>query len=179
MERIENRIYLIRGRKVMIDRDLAELYDVPTSRLNEQVKRNADRFPSDFMFSLSRQEILRISQFAISSGKALKYSKNVNVFTEQGVAMLSSVLNSKRAIHVNIAIMRAFVKLRRIFSTHKELAEKLNELERKVVNHDSEINGIFEVIRKLMAPPPEPPEKSKRKIGFVVDAHICQPAHSK
>ena len=166
-ERIENTILLIRGQKVMLDRDLAELCGVSTSRLNEQVKRNIDRFPVDFMFSLSRQEILRISQFATSSGQGIKYSKNVNVFTEQGVSMLSSVINSRKAIQINIAIMRAFVKLRQLIVSHKEFAEKLGELERKVVNHDSEIKGIFEVLCKLMSPSPE---KSKRRIGFIQDA---------
>jgi len=165
-ERIERRILVIRGQKVMLDRDLAELYGVPTFRLNEQVKRNIDRFPEDFMFSLSRQEILRISQFAISSENGnfnLKYSKNINVFTEQGVSMLSSVLKSKRAIQVNVAIMRAFVKLRQILSTHKELAQKFKELESRMDKSDDKIQIIFEAIKQLMAPP----DKPKRRIGFV------------
>ena len=143
----------------MLDADLAELYQVSTGRLNEQVKRNNDRFPEDFMFSLTREEILSISQIAISS---LKFSKNVNAFTEQGIAMLSSVLRSKRAVQVNIIIMRAFVKLRQILSTHKEFAEKLKELEDKLGNHDIKIRAIFDALRQLM----EPEVKPKRKIGF-------------
>jgi len=162
VERIENRIYLIRGQKVMLDRDLAELYGVPTFVLNQAVKRNLERFPSDFMFSLTRQEITRISQIVISSS-TLKFSKNVNVFTEQGIAMLSSVLRSKQAIQVNIAIMRAFVKLRKFIINHKGLAQKIKELENKSEKHDVEIQAIFEAIRRLM----EPDEKPIKKIGFV------------
>ena len=111
IEQIERKIYWIRRQKVMLDQDLAQLYRVSTSRLNKQVKRNKNRFPEDFMFSLTRQEILRISQFATSSC-SLKYAKNVNVFTENGVAMLSSVLRSECAIQVNIQIMRSFTRLR-------------------------------------------------------------------
>ncbi|NQT29397.1 MAG: ORF6N domain-containing protein [Candidatus Saganbacteria bacterium] len=166
IERIENKIYLIRGQKVMLDSDLAKLYDVKTFVLNQAVKRNIDRFPEDFMFSLSRQEILRISQIVISStgrgNETLKFSKNINVFTEQGVAMLSSVLRSKRAAYVNIAIMRAFVKLRQVLSTHKELAQKLKLLEQKTEKHDTEIKVIFDAIRQLMTTP----EKPKQRIGF-------------
>ena len=162
VERIENRIYLIRGQKVMLDRDLAELYGVPTFVLNQAVKRNLERFPSDFMFSLTRQEITRISQIVISSS-TLKFSKNVNVFTEQGIAMLSSVLRSKQAIQVNIAIMRAFVKLRKFIINHKGLAQKIKELKNKSEKHDVEIQAIFEAIRRLM----EPDEKPIKKIGFV------------
>lgn len=160
-ERIENKILLMRGERVMLDRDLAELYKVPTGRLNEQVKRNIRRFPGDFMFQLTRKEfkILK-SQFAISSWGGTR--KLPYVFTEQGVAMLSSVLHSERAVQVNIAIMRVFVKLRQILSTHKTLAHKLEQLERKIEKHDGEIRTIFEAIRQLMAPP----EKPKRRIGF-------------
>jgi hypothetical protein len=169
VERIERKIYLIRGQKVMLDRDLARLYMVQTKVLNQSVKRKLKRFPNDFMFSLTRQEILRMSQFVTSSSndqiEKIKFSKNVNVFTEQGVAMLSSVLNSEQAIQVNIAIMRAFVKLRQILSSHKELASKLNKLEQRVSGHDGEIHSIFEAIRQLMLPP----EKPKRKIGFLAD----------
>jgi len=159
-EVVEQRIYLIREHKVMLDRDLAELYGVETRALNQAVRRNIRRFPSDFMFSLTREEIMNLSQIVISS--KIKHAPNVFVFTEQGVAMLSSVLNSERAMQVNIAIMRVFVKLREIFSTHKELAHKLSELERKIEKHDEEIKGIFEAIRQLMAVE----EKPKRKIGF-------------
>jgi len=162
-EVIENKIYLIRGYKVMLSMDLAELYGVPVKRLNEQVKRNIKRFPDDFMFQLNEGEykILK-SQIATSRWGGVRRA-NPYAFTEQGVAMLSSVLNSERAIEVNIAIMRAFVKLRQILSTHKELAHKLNELERKTEKHDIEIQGIFEAIRQLMAPSPEKP---RRMIGF-------------
>ena len=167
VERIENRIFLIRGQKVMLDKDLAELYGVPTKVLNQAVKRNIERFPEDFMFSLSREEILRMSQFVTSSSETkisnIKYSKNVNAFTENGVAMLSSVLHSKRAIEVNIQIMRIFTKLRQIISTHKDLAYKLEQLEQRVKNHDVEIQAIFDVLRRLMAPE----EKPIKKIGFV------------
>ena len=157
-ETIERKIFLIRGQKVMLDKDLARLYEVQTKVLNQAVKRNIERFPQDFMFSLTREEIRRMSQFVTS----LKFYKNVNVFTEQGVTMLSSVLRSKKAILVNIAIMRAFVKLRRILSTHKDLVYKLRELERKIEKHDVDIKDIFEAIRQLMKQPEEP----KRKIGF-------------
>ena len=138
--------------------DLAELYGVETRALMQGVKRNRERFPVDFMFALTRQEILRISQIVIS----LKYSKSVYAFTEQGVAMLSGILNSPRAVQMNIAIMRAFVKLREILSTHKELVLQLRKLEMKVENHDEEIRAIFEAIRQLMIVP----EKPKRPIGF-------------
>ena len=158
--RIENKIYLIRGQKVMLDFDLAELYGIETKYLKRQVKRNLKRFPRDFMFQLSKKENLRC-QIVTSSYGGRRYLPYA--FTEQGVAMLSSILNSERAIQANIAIVRAFVKLRRILSTHKELAKKLKELENKVENHDSEIEGIFEAIRQLVAPEKE----SKKKIGFL------------
>ena len=166
-EVIENRIYLIRGHKVMLDRHLADLYGVQTKVLNQSVKRNFRRFPDDFMFSLSRQEILRMSQFVTSSNgdvdANLKFAKNVNVFTEQGVAMLSTVLNSERAIEVNIAIMRVFVRIRKILSANKELAQKFEHLERKVGALDLEVKAIFDAIRKLM----EAPVKKSKKIGFL------------
>lgn len=161
IENIERKIYLIRGQKVMLDRDLAELYGVETRALNQAVKRNIDRFPEDFMFSLTREEIMRISQFVISSAgtETLKFSKNIMVFTEQGVAMLSGVLNSKRAVQVNIAIMRAFVKLREMIASHKELARKLDALEKK---YDTQFKVIFDAIRQLMTPP----QTKRRKIGY-------------
>ncbi|MBN3032892.1 MAG: ORF6N domain-containing protein [Candidatus Saganbacteria bacterium] len=161
VERIEQRIYLIRGQKVMLDRDLAELYGVETFVLNQAVKRNLGRFPEDFMFSLDRQEIMRISQIVISS--SIKYAKHVNAFTESGVAMLSSVLRSERAIRVNIAIMRAFTRLRHILSSHKELARKIEALEKKHDKHEIEIATVFKVLKKLMEPPPDKPAK---RIGF-------------
>jgi len=161
-EIVERKIYLLRGHKVMLDKDLAKLYGVKPIRLREQVKRNINRFPKDFMFQLNEKETdFMVSHFAIPSRKHLGGFRPY-VFTEQGVAMLSTVLNSERAIQVNIAIMRAFVKLRKILSTHKALAHKLNELERKIEKHDEEIQGIFNAIRQLMSPP----EKPKRRIGF-------------
>lgn len=162
VERIEKAILLVRGQKVMLDRDLAVLYGVETRVLNQAVRRNIKRFPPDFMFGLTREEIMRISQTVISS--EIKYSKRVHAFTEQGVAMLSSVLNSERAIEVNIAIMRVFVRLREMMATHKELAVKLRELEGRIQDHDEQIVAIFEAIRQLMTPP-DPPRK---KIGFEV-----------
>ncbi len=170
IEVVATKILVIRGKKVMLDKDLAELYGVAVKRFNEQVKRNILRFPEDFMFQLTKEETLSLrSQNATLNdqvgmkgvteskrGKHLKYSPYV--FTEQGVAMLSSVLNSERAIQVNIAIMRAFVKISQILLTHKELAEKLAELERKYQLHESDIQVIFEAIKKLLEPPPEPPK---------------------
>ena len=159
VEIIATKIFEIRGKKVLLDKDLAILYGVETRALNQAVKRNLARFPTDFMFELSRDEILRISQFVIS----LKFSKKVYVFTEQGVAMLSGILNSNRAIQVNITIMRAFVKLREILLTHKELALKLDKLEKKYAEHDEKIQAIFEAIKQLLTP--EPVEE-KRITGF-------------
>jgi phage regulator Rha-like protein len=162
-EIIEQKIYLIRGHKVMLSNHLAELYDVEVRSLIQAVKRNKDRFPDDFMLQLTDAEFQNLkSQIVISSWGGFRRSTPY-AFTEQGVAMLSSVLRSKRAIQVNIAIMRAFVKLREILSTHKDLAQKLNELEHKIERHDEEITAIFEAIRQLMAPPPREP---KRRIGF-------------
>jgi hypothetical protein len=148
-------IYLVRGQRVLLDRDLAALYGVETRVLNQAVKRNANRFPEDFMLRLSRQEIARISQ-SVTSLSGLKFSKQVHAFTEEGVAMLSSVLNSERAVQVNIAIMRAFVKLRGILETNRELARKFDELEARVGKHDEQIGSIIEAIRQLMAPPEKP-----------------------
>ena len=159
---IETHIFLIRGQKVMIDSDLADLYRVPTKVFNQAVKRNIKRFPKDFMFQLSRNEteILRSQSVTSSWGgrRTLPYA-----FTEQGVAMLSSVLNSERAVQVNIAIMRAFVKLREILTTHRELAEKIEELEKRYRQHDVKIQTIFDAIRQLLETPAVPP---RRRIGF-------------
>ncbi len=163
-EVVERRILFIRGQKVMLDRDLAKLYGVKTGRLNEQVCRNLGRFPEDFMFQLTKEEFENWkSQFATSNRDKMGLRRRPYAFTEQGVAMLSSVLNSERAIHVNIAIMRAFVKLKQILSMNKELAHKLAELERKIEKHDVDIQAIFEAIRQLMAPLPIKP---KPQIGF-------------
>ena len=166
IEQVERRILLIRGHKVMLNTDLALLYGVSAKRLNEQVRRNIIRFPSDFMFRLTWEESQKLSrsQFAtLKRGGNIKYLPYA--FTEQGVAMLSSVLNSERSIQVNIAIMRAFVKLCQLLSTHQELARHLAELERKLQGHDQQIRSIFEVIRQLMAPPARP----RRRIGFHSD----------
>jgi len=166
-EHIERKIYLIRGHKVMLDSDLAELYGVATKVFLQAVKRNLNRFPEDFIFQLNYQEVAALrSQFVTSKPGRGGRRYQPYVFTEQGVAMLSSVLNSERAIEVNIAIMRAFVKLREMLSTNKELAHKLAQLERKIEKHDDEIKLIFDAIRELM----RPPETKKRKIGFRRDA---------
>jgi len=160
-EVIENKILLIRGHKVMLDKELAALYAVETGQLTRQVHRNIDRFPRDFMFQLTKDEFKNLKcHFGTSSWGGTR--KLPHAFTEQGVAMLSSVLRSKRAIHVNIAIMRVFVRLKEIIFSHKELAHKLGELERKIEKHDEAIKSIFEAIRQLMGEA----EKPKRRIGF-------------
>ena len=155
-EAIVRKIYLIRGKRVMLDRDLAELYQVETRALNQAVKRNLDRFPQDFMFILTRQEILRVSQIVIP----LKYANNVFAFTEQGVAMLSSVLRSKKAIHVNIEIIRTFTKLKELILSHKDIQKKIAALEQR---YDEQFRNVFEAIKEL-----EEPIKRKRarQIGF-------------
>jgi len=156
-EAVATKILLVRGKKVILDRDLAEMYGVETFNLNKAVKRNIDRFPEDFMFQLTREEyenlIFQNGRSSWGGRRHLPYA-----FTEQGVAMLSSVLKSKRAIWVNIAIMRAFVKLRELLLTHKEIADKVEELEKKYQLHETDIPAIFEVIKKLLEPPPEPPK---------------------
>jgi hypothetical protein len=158
-EVIERKIYLIRGHKVMLDSDLAELYGVTTKRLNEQIRRNLKRFPSDFMFQLSSKEAESLrSQIATSKRGGRRYLPYA--FTEQGVAMLSTVLNSDRAIEVNIQIMRAFVKLREMIASNKELAKRLDELESK---YDEQFKVVFDAIRELMTPP----EPKRRRIGFL------------
>ncbi|OGL44017.1 MAG: DNA-binding protein [Candidatus Schekmanbacteria bacterium RBG_16_38_11] len=159
LETVERRILLIRGQKVMFDTDLAELYEVETKNLVRAVKRNIKRFPIDFMFQLSKEEFNSLRfHFGTSSQwggrRFLPYA-----FTEQGVAMLSSVLNSERAVQVNVSIMRAFVKLREMLATHKDLARKLDEMERK---YDSQFRVVFDAIRQLMSPPQTP----RKKIGF-------------
>ncbi len=163
VERIERAILVIRGHKVLLDADLATLYGVETRRLNEQVKRNIDRFPDDFMFQLTKQEFENLkSQFATSSRGWGGKRKIPFVFTEHGALMAASVLNSQKAIEMSILIVRVFVKLRGILSTHKQLATKLAELERKLSTHDEQIVILFEAIRELMTPPTKP----KRRIGF-------------
>jgi hypothetical protein len=183
IERVARAIHLLRGQRVMLDFDLAALYGVATKVLNQAVKRNAARFPNDFMFQLSGDEVERISQLVTplpTTRKArLKENRSQIVtsslkhrgttyrpfaFTEQGVAMLSSVLKSERAVRVNIAIKRAFVKLRQTLETNRELARKFAELEKRVGKHDEKIDAILEAIRQLVAPP----EKPRREIGFHV-----------
>ena len=164
IERIASAILMLRDQRVMLDYDLAVLYGVETRALKQAVRRNPDRFPNDFMFELSEQEIdTVVSQFVIPDRRRFGGAKPM-AFTEQGIAMLSSVLNSERAIKVNIAIMRAFVKLRQVLDTNRELAQKFSELEQRVGKHDEEIAAILEAIRQLMAPP----EKPRREIGFHV-----------
>ena len=159
-EVIERKIYLIRGQKVMLDNDLAELYKVETRTLIQAVKRNTKRFPLDFMFQLNNQEVISLrSQIVISKTGRGGRRYLPYVFTEQGVAMLSSVLNSDRAIEVNIQIMRAFLKLREMIASHKDLAKRLDEIEMK---YDEQFKVVFDAIREIM----RPPETKKRKIGF-------------
>ena len=159
VESIANKIYLIRKKKVMLDRDLAELYGVETRVLNQAVSRNIERFPEDFMFTLTREEIMRISQIVISS--KIKYAKRVYAFTEQGVAMLSSVLRSDRAVQVNIQIMRTFYKLRKLLSAHEDLKKKIEFMEKK---YDQQFQVVFEAIKQLI----DEESKPKKKIGFTV-----------
>ena len=175
-ERIEKQIFLLRGQKVMLSTDLAELYQVEPRVLTQAVKRNIERFPSDFMFQLTWEEVsFLISQSVILKGSVFSGSRSQSVilkkgqnikylpyaFTEQGVAMLSSILRSKRAVQVNIEVMRAFVRLREMIASHKDLAQKLEALEKK---YDAQFKVVFDAIHQLMTPP----EPKRRKIGFVV-----------
>ena len=158
--RIRNCIYLIRGQKLMLSTDLAEFYGVSEKVLNQAVKRNAERFPDDFVFQLTRQEVTNLrSRFVTSSYGGRRYLPFA--FTEQGVAMLSSVLRSPRAVRVNIEIMRAFVRLRQLLATHADLARKLEEQEKK---YDAQFKVVFEAIRQLM----REPEPRRKPIGFGV-----------
>jgi len=165
VEFIERKIYLIRGYKVMLDSDLAELYQVPTKRLNEAVKRNLGRFPSDFMFQLSKGELNNWRSHSATSNPGVKMGlrRPPYAFTEHGVAMLSSVLSSKRAIELNIVIIRAFVRLREYLTTHKDFARKLEDVERTQQEHGEHIQQIYGYIERLLEPAPEHP---KRRIGF-------------
>ncbi len=161
---LASKIYELRGKRVMLDMDLAKLYGVQTRALNQAVRRNIDRFPEDFLFSLSRQEIMNLSQIVISS--RIKHAPNVFAFTQEGGAMLSSVLHSERAVKVNIQIMRAFVMMRRVGLTYVGLKRKIDEMERK---YDRKFFVVFEAIKKLLEPvppQPEPPEPKKPPIGF-------------
>ncbi len=165
-EVVMSKIYLIRNRKVMLDNDLAELYEVETRRLNEQVKRNINRFPDDFMFQLTKQEFENLKSQIVTSSwggrRKLPYA-----FTEHGVLMLSSVLNSDRAIKVNIHIMRIFTRLREMLLTHKDIIEKLSQIERTLADHDKKILLIFEYIRQLEKSKQQQEDQTNRKrIGF-------------
>ena len=177
-ENIESKILILRGKKVLLDRDLAVLYGVETRRLNEQVKRNIQRFPEDFMFQLTEQEFENLrsqnaileknpltSQIAILKSNRGKHRKYLPyAFTEQGVAMLSSVLRSERAVQVNIMIMRTFVRIREIVSTHTELAKKISDIEKRVDYHDETLIDLIEAVKKLL---PMSVSNNKQKIGFV------------
>lgn len=167
VERIEHMILLIRGQKVMLDADLAQLYGVETKTLNRAVRRNLERFPNDFMRQLTAQEVARLRYHFGTSNLGRRFDASHRggrryrplVFTEQGIAMLSSVLRSRRAVHVNIEIMRAFIRLRQMLASHADLARKLNTLEKK---YDAQFKAVFEAIREIMKPP-DPP---RRHIGF-------------
>jgi hypothetical protein len=159
VEAIERRIFLIRGQKVMLDRDLAELYGVPTRRLNEQLRRNLDRFPEDFAFILTQQELKDLkSHFATSRSGWGGRRKLPYAFTEHGVVMAAPT-----AVRASIQVVRAFVRLREILATRKDLAQKLDQLEKKVARHDQQIKAVFDAIRQLLDPAPVP---SRRQIGF-------------
>src|SRR6266536_3494251 len=161
VQRIAQAIFVLRGQKVILGQDLAALYGVTVGVLTQAMKRNTKRFPKDFVFQVTAEELRNLkSQIVISSWGGRRHLPYA--FTEQGVAMLSSVLNSERAVKVNIAIMRTFVKLRETLETNRELAQKFSELERRVGKHDEEIDAILEAIRQLMAPP----VKARREIGF-------------
>jgi len=169
VERIDSAILLVRGEKVLLDRNLAILYGTTTRLVNQAVRRNRDRFPPDFLFELTRDEIRCLSQFM--ADPKMKHAPSVYAFTEQGVAMLSGLLNSPRAIAVNIEIMRAFVRLRQLIASHADLAHKLAKLEEKYETHDVLIKEVFDAIRELMTPPT--PEEKRRVIGF--GAHMPKP----
>ena len=163
IEKIEKAIFFIRGQKVMLDRDLAALYDVPTGALNQAVKRNLDRFPPDFMFRLTREEKKNwMSQIVISNREKMGVRHTPFAFTENGVAMLSSVLKSRKAVLVNIEIMRAFTRLREMIQTHKALWEKIEKMEKR---YDSHFKVVFDTLRKMLAPP-TPSPRPKGPIGF-------------
>lgn len=163
IEHITSRIYFIRGQKVMLDRDLAELYEVETKVLKQAVRRNSKRFPIDFMFELSKEEFINWrSHFVTSNQDKMGLRHAPMAFTEQGIAMLSGILRSDRAIEVNIVIMRAFVKMRQMLATNKEFAKKLEKMENHLAEHDEQFRVVFEAIRQLLAEDEQP----KRKIGF-------------
>ncbi len=165
LEGVVSRIFLVRGQKVMLDSDLATLYSVSIKRLNEQVRRNIRRFPSDFMFQLTKEEAepLRSQNATLKRGRGQHRKYLPYVFTEHGAIMAASVLDSERAVQISTYVVRAFVQLREMLSSNKELARKLNGLERRLTTHDRAITELIEAIRQLMTPPAP---KKKRPIGF-------------
>ncbi len=170
-EAIISKIYLIRGKKVMVDRDIADLYGVETRVLNQAVRRNEKRFPKDFMFQMTKEEMEDWkSQFVISNNVKMGLRKPPLVFTEQGIAMLSSVLNSEQAIMVNIRIIRVFTKMRKLLSTNKEILEKLEQIERKDVEQDDKIMLIFEYLKQFEDDKQQKlSQKNRKKIGYKTD----------
>jgi hypothetical protein len=164
---IESRIYLIRGQRVLLDSDLATLYEVLTKNLNLAVRRNQERFPGDFMFQLTAEEVesLRLQSATSNEGRGGRRYRPY-AFTEQGIAMLSTVLRSERAIQVNIAIMRTFVRLRQLLATHEELARRLEQLEWRQFEQAGQIETVFQTIQQLIEAPAEEPVEPKRRIGF-------------
>lgn len=178
VEHISRHILVIRGARVVLDADLADLYGVPTKRLNEQIKRNLDRFPGDFMFRLTRAEVeaLNRSQFATGSQKHRDPRYPPFAFTEHGAIQAANVLNSRRAVEMGVYVVRAFVQLRELLATNKELAARLNELEHRLSSHDQAITGLIHSIRELMTAPAEQP---KRPIGFVIGQQTNVKATSK
>ncbi len=167
LERIESRIFVLRGHRVMLDRDLAGLYGVATRVLNQAVKRNKDRFPEDFMFRLTKEEsslvlASRSQIVTLKRGQNIKYAPHV--FTEHGAVMLANVLRSRVAIRASIQVVRAFVHLRQMLATHDDLARKIEAIERRVGRHDVELQEVLRILRKLLEPPPVPP---KRSLGFM------------
>jgi len=166
VERIESRIFLLRGHRVMLDRDLAELYGIATRVLNQAVKRNSERFPEDFMFRLTKEEssvvlASRSQTVTLKRGQNIKYPPHV--FTEHGAVMLANVLKSRVAIQASIQVVRAFVRLRQMLASHNELAAKIEAIERRVGKHDAELQEVFSTLRELLEPPAPP----KRSVGFV------------
>ena len=167
LERIESRIFVLRGHRVMLDRDLAGLYGVATRVLNQAVKRNKDRFPEDFMFRLTKEEsslvlASRSQTVTLKRGQNIKYAPHV--FTEHGAVMLANVLRSRVAIRASIQVVRAFVHLRQMLASHDDLARKIDAIERCVGRHDVELQEVLRILRKLLEPPPVPP---KRPLGFM------------
>jgi len=167
---IERRIFVLRGHRVMLDRDLAELYGVETRALNQAVRRNIERFPVDFMFRLTLKEGkavlgLRSQSVILKQGKHLKYAPVV--FTEHGAVMLANVLKSRVAVRASIQVVRAFNRLRQMISGHEELARRVEALEQKLGKHDTDVQAILDILHRLLQPPPEPPpEPPRRSIGF-------------